>query len=153
MTRVLIAATSEIVRAGLETLVTASPALVAVGTSSGVDTLTQRVEDLQPDVVVLELELLDDETLAALLALGAGPGAAALVILADDAHGAWTAEALRSGVRAILPRQATGSEIVAAVESHPLPAYGCIAGQAFTPEVVQTMRPWMAGLIGVVAAT
>lgn len=117
MTRVLIAATSEIVRAGLEALVTASPALVTVGTSPGLDTLTQRVEDLQPDVVLLEAELLDEETLAALFALGAGPGAPALVILADDAHGARAAEALRSGVRAILPRQATASEIVAAVEA------------------------------------
>lgn len=117
MTRVLIYAASAIARAGLESLVTASPALSVVSSSPSALTLTQQVEDLQPDVVLMELELHDDETLPALLALNAESYAPAIVVLADDAHGAWAAEALRSGVRAVLPRQATAGEIVAAVEA------------------------------------
>jgi DNA-binding NarL/FixJ family response regulator len=39
------------------------------------------------------------------------------VILTDDAPGTWASEVLRAGIRAILPRQASGNEIVAAVEA------------------------------------
>jgi DNA-binding NarL/FixJ family response regulator len=79
--------------------------------------LTHQAEDLQPDVVLAELELPDDETLAVLLALGASSHPAAVVVLMDDAQSAWAAEALRIGVRAILPRQASAGEIVAAIEA------------------------------------
>ena len=37
--------------------------------------------------------------------------------LADDPNGTWAAELLRTGVQAILPRQDTRSEIVAAIEA------------------------------------
>lgn len=117
MTRVLVAASSEIMRAGLEALLATSAALAVVGSSTSITALGEQVEDLQPDVVLLELELQDDETLAALPTLGTGPDPPALVILVDDVQGALTAEALRSGVRAVLPRQALASEIVAAVEA------------------------------------
>ncbi len=117
MTRVLVGASSAIVRAGLEALLSASPALEVVGSSTGIAALRQQIEALQPDVVLLELELQDDEILAALPALATGSHPPALVVLADDAQGAWAAEALRSGIRGLLPRQALSSEIVAAVEA------------------------------------
>jgi DNA-binding NarL/FixJ family response regulator len=41
--------------------------------------------------------------------------AAAVILLSDEPQ--WTAEALRAGVRAILPRELTAGEIVAAVEA------------------------------------
>lgn len=117
MTRVLIAASSEIVRAGLEALLAANPALIAVGSAHDTATLMQQVQDQQPDVVLLELEAYDDDTLASLLALDASPHPPACVILTDDAQGTWAAEALRAGIRAILPRQASASALLAAVEA------------------------------------
>jgi len=117
VTRVLIAAGSAIARAGLEALLTSNPALIAVGSVPAIDAVMQQVEDQQPDVVLLELETYDDEILASLLALGASPHPPACVILTDDAPEMWTAEALRAGIRGILPRQASASEIVAAVEA------------------------------------
>jgi NarL family two-component system response regulator YdfI len=75
------------------------------------------VEAQQPDIVLLELELPDDDTLAILEALAAGPHPPAVVVLTDDTHGTWAAEALRTGVQAILPRQAHAHEIVAAIEA------------------------------------
>jgi two-component system, NarL family, response regulator YdfI len=115
--RVLVSATSEIVRAGLEALLTASSVLAVVGSAADVATLAHRAEDLQPDVILAELEPPDDETIAALLAVGIGSHPPGLVVLTDDAHSAWAAEALRVGIRAILPRQASAGEIVAAIEA------------------------------------
>ncbi len=52
MTRVLVAATDNIVRAGLSALITASPELTVVGSAIGVATIAALVEELQPDVVI-----------------------------------------------------------------------------------------------------
>jgi DNA-binding NarL/FixJ family response regulator len=165
--RVLVAAASEIVRAGLEALLTASPALAVVGSAADLTTLAQQVEVVQADVVLLEVELHDDEATAALLALAAGTRPQGIVVLTDETHGAWVVEALRSGVRAILPRQAAAGEIVAAVEAvgsglvvlHPdtvdalLPAASSVARglpalpqQALTPREVEVLTMMAEGL-------
>jgi two-component system, NarL family, response regulator YdfI len=115
--RVLIAASSEIMCAGLEALLATYPALVTVGRWQVMASLAAQVEAQQPDIVLLELELPDDDTLAILEALAAGPHPPAVVVLTDDTHGTWAAEALRTGVQAILPRQAHAREIVAAIEA------------------------------------
>jgi DNA-binding NarL/FixJ family response regulator len=112
-----VAATSEIVRAGLEALLTASPKLAVVGRAPDVTALAQQVEGVQPDVVLLQVELHEDEAIAALPTLSAGTHPPAVVVLVDEPSSTWTAAALRSGVRAILPRQAVAAEIVAAIET------------------------------------
>ncbi len=117
MIRVLIAARSEIVRTGLEALLATNPRLVAVGSTPDMATFMPQAEDQQPDVVLLELEAYDDETLAGLLALHGSSRPPVCAVLTDDAPEIWAAEALRAGIRAILPRQASGNEIVAAVEA------------------------------------
>jgi two-component system, NarL family, response regulator YdfI len=117
VTRVLIAARSTIARTGLEALLATHATLVTVGSTPDIVSFVPQVEDQQPDVVLLELEAYDDETLASLQALNALSRPPACVILTDDAPGTWAAEVLRAGIRAILPRQASGSEIVAAVEA------------------------------------
>jgi len=121
VTRVLVVAGSAVVRAGLEALVASSPALSVVGSVSGVAALGRAVASLQPHVVLLELEPHEDDPAPALLALAASPPSAsttpAVVVLADDPRGEWAVEALRSGVRAMLPREATAAEIVAAVDA------------------------------------
>jgi two-component system, NarL family, response regulator YdfI len=133
--RILVAATSEIVRAGLEALLAANPALTVLSSVPDLAALAQQVEGVQPDVLVLEVELHDEDTTAALLALAAEVHPPAVVVLTDDPLGAWTAEALRSGVRAILPRQAVAGEIVAAVEAT---AAGLVA---LHPDAVEALLP------------
>ena len=117
MISVLVAAASVVVRAGLESIIRARAGeLAVVGSDSGAVTLAQQVEELQPDVVLLDLNLHDDESVPEkLLELGASQYVSAIVVLADDLHGDWTTEALRLGVRAVLPRSATAEEIVSAV--------------------------------------
>lgn len=116
MTRVLVAATDNVVRAGLSALITASPELKVVGSVVGVTTISTLIEELQPDVVILELGLHDDVVSDKLLTLGEiSQHISAIVILNEDSQTDWTTEALRSGVRAILPRSATANEIIAAI--------------------------------------
>ena len=117
MIRVLIAASSEIMGAGLEALLAEHPTLMTLGRWQDLASLAPQVEARQPDVVLLELESPDDDTLAILEALVAGLHPPAFVVLTDDMHGTWAADALRTGVQAILPRQAHAGEIVAAINA------------------------------------
>lgn len=113
MIRVLVAATDPIVRVGLESILQASSELSVVGIASGTDTLDVAIAERSPDVVLLELGLPDEEPvtekLAVLNSLAIAP---VIVVLADTLQGDWISEALRLGIRAILPRSATAEEIL-----------------------------------------
>jgi DNA-binding NarL/FixJ family response regulator len=101
--RLLIAAPAAVTRAGLEALAASNPHVQLLGAFDDLGSM----EALRPDVV-----------LAALGLSGLSPPsdgyAPAYVLLSDDA---WTADAVRLGVRAMLPRDASAAEIMAAVES------------------------------------
>ena len=88
MIRVRIVAASSAQREGLESLVVSSPELT--------------VTDSYPDVVLAAVP--PDE-------LSPAP---AIVLLGE---GAWNSDTLRSGVRAILPEDASAAEILAAIQS------------------------------------
>ena len=133
MIRVLVVASSLVARAGLEALVTTSPALTVVGSSAGMATLSQQIEHLQPDVVLLELTLQDEESVLPLLALSAEPYETPIVILADESYSDWLADVLRYSVRAVLSREVTAGEIVAAVEAV---AAGLVVLQ---PEIIESL--------------
>ena len=90
MIRVQIAA-SAITRAGIESLLRSTSEIEVVAGGA--------------DVVIAE-----DEPPPAL-----ADSAAAVIVLSDDPQ--WTAEALRSGVRAVLPRELSAAEMLAAVEA------------------------------------
>ena len=114
MIRVLIGARSEVVRAGLTSLLTADPRFQVVGTFS-IDDLT-RVEDLQPEVVLLDLDSPSDESLSAAIQSGGALINSSLVILTEDPE-SLAVDVLGSGLRAILPRYATPEEIIAAIQA------------------------------------
>lgn len=106
MTRLLIAAPSAVVRAGLETLVAGDPAVEVAGSFADLSS----VEALRPDVVLAALPVEE-------LAPPADGLAPAIVLLSADAQPAWSPEVLRLGVRAVLPRDAAPAEVLAAVEA------------------------------------
>jgi DNA-binding NarL/FixJ family response regulator len=112
VTRVLIGASSEVVRAGLESLLATVSTFEVVG-SFPINTASAQVEELQPDVLILDLESSEDESMSLPIESGISP----LVVLTDHIESSWAVEALRSGTRAILPREATSTEIVAAIEA------------------------------------
>ena len=112
MIRVLIAAPSAIIRAGLESLVRASPALELVASEPGLANVQSVVDQKQPDVVLADVEFpQEDAPPPELLA------ATAVVLLVSNPPGPWTIDALRSGVRALLPRDVSASEMLAAIEA------------------------------------
>lgn len=95
MIRVAVSAGSELVRVGLETVVVSSGVLaLAEDPAAGAD------------VVLVESDA--DDAL---------DFAQPVVWITDRPPGAWVADALRAGVKAILPRAAAAAEIVAAVQA------------------------------------
>jgi DNA-binding NarL/FixJ family response regulator len=98
--RIAIVGASSVVRAGLESLLASAPGLEISGSFAD----AAGVEALRPDVLLV-----------------AGRSAIAfeapVVALTNEEQPAWTAEALRSGVRALLPRDASPAAILAAVEA------------------------------------
>ncbi|HZS04341.1 MAG TPA: response regulator transcription factor [Blastocatellia bacterium] len=121
MKRVLVVAASSVVRAGLEALVRASPALALVGSAANAG-FARQVDDLRPDaapdVILIELDSRNEVAVNELLTLASGARQApAIVALVDEAQGAWAVEALRTGVRALLTGEASAEEIQAAVEA------------------------------------
>jgi len=111
---VLVAAPGEPARARLEAVVAAARGLRLV---SGLPDapLARQVRALRPDVVLLDL---DGRRLDALLAELPDPAPAALVLLADAPRRARADLAVERGlVRAVLPRDATSGEILAAIDA------------------------------------
>jgi two-component system, NarL family, response regulator YdfI len=167
--RVLIAADTLLVRAGLEALLKESAGLEVVGSIPSAQ-LARQVVDLRPDVVVLEWERHDEGISPSSIAFGAfgdEPHGPEFVLLTDETHAAWVVEALRAGVRAVLPRDATAQELEAAVTAAaaglvaihpetansllnsapaPAPASAASTPQSLTPREVEVLRMLAEGL-------
>jgi DNA-binding NarL/FixJ family response regulator len=105
VTRLLIAAPSPAARLGLEELARSVPGLEVVGSFPDLSA----VEELRPDVVLASIppgEIAAPD--------GSPP---AYVLLDGGSPPVWTRDALRLGVRAVLPPDAPPAEILAAVEA------------------------------------
>ena len=102
MIRVLIKASSAVTQAGLEALLRVYPSI--------------HVESEDPaDVVLAEIESPDDELERELLAqVSMG---SSVILLAHQTTPEWIGEMLRAGIRAVLPANATGPEIIASIEA------------------------------------
>lgn len=114
MSRVLIAATYPTVRAGLAAVLRGETGIEVVGEAASAGELTALAASLEPDAVLAELESADDEMADAVWQL-AGRSADLGVVVVGDATERWALDALRAGVRGVLPRDASGGEMAAAV--------------------------------------
>jgi NarL family two-component system response regulator YdfI len=112
---VLLAAASTVRRAGLEALIRKASIVQLVGSLHGTLAVAQHVQQLQPDVVLLDLENLSGS--AAGPALPRIPSDFPAVALIDEPSADCAAHALRSGIKAILPRDSGTDEIVAAIQA------------------------------------
>ncbi len=150
--RVVIIANSIVMRAGLEALIMTNPDLEVVGSYADLKAVVPQMEHLQPDVVLLELNDLGNDSLSPLLNSylnsnsergeviypvdmldSSGresstlsemmpesfsiPASPAVVVLINDWQSAPVAEALRTGVKGVLPGDATITEIVEAIQA------------------------------------
>jgi NarL family two-component system response regulator YdfI len=106
--RVLLVAASAVRRAGLEALLKTAASVKLVGSLHNPHAVAQYAAQLHPDVLLLDL---DDETPTRLST------SLAVVALIDEPSADWVASALRSGVKAILPRDSSIDEILAAIQA------------------------------------
>lgn len=105
---VVVASASAVRRAGLEAMVKSAPSLQLMGSIQGTQTAAVRALELRADVVLADLE----KPLSLPIQ---GPLSVAAVVLVDNPEAGWTAQALRSGVKAILPRDAGAEDMIPAV--------------------------------------
>lgn len=109
-----------------------------VGISENPRVAADDIARVQPDVVVVEAGADDDAAPVARLTLD-GVRASSFVVLADEPARAWTASAVRAGVRAALPRDAPPRDIAAAI--------GAVAAGLFAihPDVAAALAPGSTG--------
>jgi DNA-binding NarL/FixJ family response regulator len=79
--------------------------------------LGSQLRDLQPDVILVDLPSDDLEFIERSLPLGSVDSPISIVVLIDHPEGSWIARALRRGVKAILPRNATSTDILWAIQT------------------------------------
>jgi DNA-binding NarL/FixJ family response regulator len=113
--RVAVIAESPQVRASLQALVEASPALGFAGSAADAEMLADCLAGSVPDVVLIDIEPEASDALKAAFDLGHAPPA--LVVLTEDADSEWILDALPGDATAILPRNAMPGEIVVSIEA------------------------------------
>ena len=113
MIRVLIKASSAVVRAGLESLVRVNPSFYTISSTDESDT-AGAMPDVQPDVVLVEIESRDDENISE--ALEEAASGVPVILLVHGSLAEWS-DSLRQGVKGVLPSNATGSQMSAAIEA------------------------------------
>ncbi|HEY2548806.1 MAG TPA: response regulator transcription factor [Candidatus Acidoferrum sp.] len=116
MTRVFIVAASPFARGGLENLL-AARGITVIGSTSTLDLLAEQVLDAEPDAVLVDAS--GEHLGPALEAVIASELAAetAMIVLLDHAPLGWVADALRAGVRGILPAALAADQLAAAIEA------------------------------------
>lgn len=116
MIRVFIVAASPLARAGLENLL-ASRQIEAAGSFADLDEVVARLDDVPADTILVDstgepLEPFLDAILASGLASDFN-----VVLLVEPASLAASAEALRAGVRAVLPNDVSPEQLAAALQA------------------------------------
>lgn len=113
MIRVIVVAASPVVRAGLAAVVSSNPQLTVVGSVADLDVLSKSVEQLQPDVVLLDLGSNLQLIWTKLQLISEQP----IIAIAEDIDSIDLETAFRSGIRGILSTTSTEAEIIAGVEA------------------------------------
>ena len=116
MIRVCIVAASPLARAGLENLLAARGVEVA-GSFATIDSLGDLLADSAPDVILVDASGDSPEVLVAQLTDSDLASDAAIVVLADNLPPAFSADALRAGVRAVLPSDVSPDQLVASLQA------------------------------------
>jgi NarL family two-component system response regulator YdfI len=135
VTQVLVAANSAVARAGLSALLTEA-GLEVVGSAALRDLMGQ-LSGLHPDVLLLFVEFREEPGVLVGEWLSEGDSllSTPIVMLTEDPSPEWVTEALRLGVRGVLPTLAVASEIVAAVTAA---AAGLVL---LHPDTLETLLP------------
>jgi DNA-binding NarL/FixJ family response regulator len=109
-----VAAASGARRQRLEQVIREASVLQLAGSIASLASLRHQFREVLPDFVLVDLEARSAQFLNDVRAL---PTPASIVLLIAEPDAAWSARALRAGVRAILERDAASDEIRSAIEA------------------------------------
>jgi NarL family two-component system response regulator YdfI len=117
VTRVLIAAASESTRSWFAAFLPRTEALSIVGIVALDGDLTARLQELSPDVVVLEATHADGEDVAQIVERVGDPLVDIVILRNGDTRNDDQSDLIRAGVRAILAHQPTSTELEAVIRA------------------------------------
>jgi len=116
MISILLADDHQVVRKGLKALLSAEPDFNIVGESGdGLETI-KLVEQLQPEVLVLDLMMLGVNGLEVTRQLNKKCPGTGIVILSMHSNEAYVLEALRSGAKAYILKESPPEELIRAIK-------------------------------------
>lgn len=115
--RVLIADDHPLFRKGMRTLLASMPNMTVIGEATSGQETVRLSQQLQPDIVLMDLQMPDGSGLWAIRELaGQQPGARMLVVtLFDDDESVFTA--LKAGARGYILKDAEEDEMIRAIEA------------------------------------
>lgn len=115
--KVLIADDHAIVRAGLRTLITSESDLELLGEATGGLESIEKVHELNPDVLVLDISMPDLDGIEVIRILKQELSLCAILILTVHEDEALLREAIRIGAAGYIIKHAAESELIAAIRS------------------------------------
>jgi two-component system, NarL family, response regulator NreC len=114
---IILADDHEIVRDGLKRIVEAEGDMEVVGEAGDAENARRRTSGLKPSVLVLDLNMPGEPSLASIPSMQeASPGTAVVVLTMQD-DPAFAREAFRQGAKAFVVKHAAGSELVDAIRA------------------------------------
>jgi NarL family two-component system response regulator YdfI len=114
--RVFIVAASPLIRGGLQSML-ADSRFDIVGSAANLESFSGQLVDVEPDVVLVEAAADAHEELLNALEDAELAQEYPVIVLSEQLKAAWLSKALRAGVRAVLPRDATPEQLRAALEA------------------------------------
>ncbi|MEM1395286.1 MAG: response regulator transcription factor [Cyanobacteria bacterium P01_H01_bin.150] len=109
---VIVIAVSPVIRMGLSAMLDDNPKLTVVKSGSDIDSLTDEIIELRPDIVLLDWNSKDFESISQ-----SQQFISATIILVNELEDIDFGAILNAGVKGILPQTSTESEIIAAVKA------------------------------------
>jgi len=114
--RVFIVAASPLIRAGLQSMLTDSRVDI-VGSAADLESVSGQLVDVEPDVVLVEVAADAQEELLNALEDAELAQEYPVILLSEQPKTAWLSKALRTGMRAVLPRDVAPEQLRAALEA------------------------------------
>lgn len=115
--KVLIADDHAIVRAGLRTLITTDTDLLLLGEATGGLEAIEKVHELQPDVVVLDVSMPDMDGIEVIRTLKSEGSKCTILVLTVHEDEALLRETIKLGAAGYIIKHAAESELIAAIRS------------------------------------
>ena len=115
--RVVLADDHVTVRHGLRLILDAQPDLTVVGEADDGRATLQRVQELDPDVVVMDISMPGMSGLSATRVLKEARPRVAIVVLTRHADDAYLHEMLRAGAAAFVLKQSSSTELIQAIRA------------------------------------